>query len=106
MHDDTLTARRRAFGSAVDEIEAIKRLLPPNAEYLLTGDNTRGALYFIAYDLAPRRVRRLGSGWPTEAELRALGAPPGAPPYVVVVPSPPFPPYAVESREFFARPRP
>jgi hypothetical protein len=106
IQDSTLEARRRIFGRAADDIEAIKRVLPQNAEYLLAGDNTRGALYFIAYDLAPRRVRNLGSGWCSEAELRTLGTPSGAPQFVVVVPSLPLPPYVIESRAFFARSHP
>ena len=106
IRDETLEARRRVFGGTVDDIEAIKRIVPEQAEYMLAGDNRRGALYFIAYDLAPRRVRSVGSGWRCEEELLTLGMPTGAPQFVVIVPSSPASPYVVDTATFFKARKP
>ncbi len=103
--DSPIEARRRVFGRIADALEAIKRVLPEHSEYLLAGDNVAGELYFAAYDLAPRRVRSVGSGWCTEEELRANGLPPDAPRYVVIVPSKPGVPHVVETEVFFGSAR-
>lgn len=70
--EDSLTARRRAFGRYAEGIERIKASIPPGGEYVLVGENEHGALYFIQYDLAPRRA--FNPPYPTIEALRAAGA--------------------------------
>lgn len=83
--EDSLAARRRWNRDYADGVEAIRRAIPPDGEYLLVyekGYNTIGLL--VQFDLAPRRAWYFDMH-DTRADLLARGRPPGAPPFVVVV---------------------
>jgi len=82
--EDAVTARRRIFGRYADGVERIKASIPQNGEYLLVGSNDEGVLFFIQYDLAPRRAWNTPPPFPTLAALRSSGRPPGAPRFAVL----------------------
>lgn len=81
---DEVAARRRIAGEFADGIERIKAALPENASYLVAETVPDGSLYFVVYELAPRRARLLGEASRGLAGLRAAGPPPDAPAFVVV----------------------
>jgi hypothetical protein len=63
LGEDPLAARRRVFGAAwVDAIEEIRRRVPEDAAYALIDAQPveQGALYWVRFDLAPRRALFLG----------------------------------------------
>ncbi|MFI5182258.1 MAG: hypothetical protein ACHQPI_12800 [Thermoanaerobaculia bacterium] len=101
FHDDEVTARRRIWGDAyVDAIEAIRRAIPEGAEYLIVVDKRPGTPDYVAYDLAPRRPLYLPNVF-TADELRRVGPPPGAPPWVVIASRKTDPPRLLATAEFF-----
>jgi hypothetical protein len=73
--EDPASVRRRVFGAGyVAAIEEIRRAIPPDGAYLLVDGQEReeGALYWVRFDLAPRRAHLLGrlEDLPSAADLR------------------------------------
>lgn len=101
--ESALEARRRTMGAAYAEgIEAIKRALPADSEYLLVEREPDGSHCFVAYDLAPRRPWLPGP-LPERAEDTARrGRLPGSPAYVVIANGASGAPRLVTADEFFA----
>jgi hypothetical protein len=83
--ESILGARSRIYGTEYSaRIQEIKELIPPTEDYFLAYVvNGDGADYWVRYDLAPRRVRLLGT---IEGNIRLLS--PGVraewPRYVIV----------------------
>lgn len=83
--EDSLTARRRWNRDYADGVEAIRRAIPLDGEYLLVYEKAYNSIgLLVQYDLAPRRAWYFDMH-DTKADLLARGRPPGAPPFVVVV---------------------
>jgi hypothetical protein len=75
LGEDPAAARRRIFGAEyVAAIERMRRAIPPDGAYWLVDaqPSEQGALYWIRFDLAPRRAELLGrlDELPPAAELR------------------------------------
>lgn len=101
LRDDEVAARRRIWGDAyVDAVEKLRREIPPGAEYLIVVEGHPGTPDIVAYDLAPRRPLYLRDVF-TADELRRVGPPPGAPPWVVVAVRATDPPRLYTTAEFF-----
>ena len=76
LDEDPPAARRRVFGAPyVEAVEEIRRTIPADGAYLLVDAQEReeGALYWLRFDLAPRRALFLG-------RLDELAAAPQLPP--------------------------
>lgn len=82
--EDASTARHRVFGRYAEGLERVRKAIPREDDYLLVGSNDDGVLFFIQYDLAPRRAWNVPPPFPTLAALRAAGRPPAAPRYLVL----------------------
>jgi hypothetical protein len=61
--EDSRGAHARVLGAAAaDALDAIRRTIPPNGDYLLLdgGAEWQGATYWVRFELAPRRARYAG----------------------------------------------
>jgi hypothetical protein len=81
--DDAAGARRRCLGPYADGIDALRKALPENAEYIAAEAVHNGAAVFVRSDLAPRRAWYLGTDDSVEA-IAAAGRRAGGPERVVV----------------------
>lgn len=102
--ESPLEARRRTLGAAyVDGIEAIRRVLPENAEYVLVEREPDGSHCFVAYDLAPRRPWMAGDRPERAEDVSRRGRPGGSPSFVVIANGPNEAPRLVAADEFFGK---
>jgi hypothetical protein len=63
LGEDPAVGRRRVFGAGyVAAIEGIRRAVPADGAYLLVDaqESEEGALYWVRFDLAPRRALLVG----------------------------------------------
>jgi hypothetical protein len=104
--EDPLAARRRFLTPPyAARIDAIRRTIPRDGEYLLVdgGTELEGGAYWVRFELAPRRARWVGrlSELPDAATLRGT-LPPG-PRWLVIAFRDPVPPILMEREEFLRR---